>query len=237
MADRASDQLNVLVIDDDEAMRRLLVDIVQRGGHQLVVCESAEDALRELPFWTFQVAFLDQRLPGMEGIILGEYLRRNNPDMTIALVTGEDDPKLEKRSRDLAITFVPKPFEVRDIVRVLDDFAAAARERDARRRASSDADFEPPIARYATDVSESYGIPGVPGRIEERVVKTLKRCLNDMRSAARYTERDRVLALSGLLAARVLNLELPRAATGRSLFEEYDAIMKDRGRRTEFEAA
>ena len=109
------DQLNILVIDDDEAMRHLLVDIVTRSGHQAVPAASAEAGLETLPYWTFQVAFIDHKLPGMEGLVLGEYLRRNNADMTIALITGESDQRLLRQTKALNITFVSKPFDVRQI--------------------------------------------------------------------------------------------------------------------------
>lgn len=228
-------QLNILVIDDDPAMRTLLVDIIQKREHQVVVAESAEEGLELLPFWTFQVAFLDHNLPGMEGVVLGEYLRRNNTDMTIAMVTGSDDPRIEKKSRDLALRFIPKPFSVEAILRVIDDTVEAARERDERRQRGEDPDFEPPIARFVEDIEGCYGIPKVPSRIQGRLIETLKRSLNNLRTASRYTERDRVVALSGLLTARVLGVDLPRSSAGRTLYEEYDELMKERGRRTEFE--
>jgi hypothetical protein len=41
--------------------------------------------------------------------------------------------------------------------------------------------------------------------------------------------------LSGLLAAKVLGISLPRLASGRTPFEEYDAIMRQHGRRTAFD--
>lgn len=230
----ADEQLNVLIIDDDAGMRSLLVDIVGRGGHQVVPVESAEQGLELLPFWTFQVAFLDHNLPGMEGLLLGEFLRKNNPDMTIALVTGDDNPKVERRTRDLNIAFVKKPFDVGEILRVIEDYVAAARDREDRRRRRDDEHFEPPLALYSEEIAETFGIPNVPGRIEERLVNTLKRCLHNLRSVSRYTERDRVIALSGLIAARVLNVDLPRAPSGRTLYEEYDELMTEHGRRTEF---
>ena len=55
------------------SLRGLLVDIIGRGGHQAVPVASAEEGLELLPIWTFQVAFIDQRLPGMEGLVLGQY--------------------------------------------------------------------------------------------------------------------------------------------------------------------
>jgi hypothetical protein len=79
-------------------------------------------------------------------------------------------------------------------------------------------------------------MPGVPERIQSRLVTTIKRCLNDLRSVGRYTERDRVLALSGLLTARVLGIDLPRVPSGRTPYEEYDELMRLHGRRTEFES-
>jgi CheY-like chemotaxis protein len=231
----AAGQVNVLVIDDDPDVRDLLVAIVLRRDHQVIAVESAEEGLELLPTWTFQVAFIDQNLPGMDGVVLGEYLRRNNPHMVIALVTGETDRAIERRTLAMAIRFVPKPFHVAQILEILDDAVADADEREAHRRRRDDPDFAPPIAHYVEDLADAYEIHGVPQRIEERLVQTVKRALNDLRSGSRYTERARVTALCGLLAAKLLNLELPRGASGQTLFDEYDTSMRAQGRRTEFE--
>lgn len=237
MSERGSkerDQLNVLVVDDDPAMRELLAAIVLRAGHQPIAAESAEQALELLPVWSFQVAFLDQNLPGMEGLLLGEYLRRSNPDAILALVTGEDDPRIERRTRELDVTFIAKPFDNAEIQRVIDAYVERAKERAAQRAQQGAPDFDPPIQRFAGELPECFGIPKVPGRVAERLVGTVQRCLTNLRSVSRYTERDRVVALSGLLTARVLGVDLPRASSGLTLFEEYDRLMVHHGRRTEF---
>ncbi len=230
----APDQLHALVVDDDPAMRELLVTIIHREGHLAVPAESAEAALELLPVWTFQVAFLDHNLPGMEGLLLGEYLRKSNPDLLIALVTGTDDARVERRTRELSVTFIAKPFDNAEIHRVLETYVERARDRAALREAAQGDDFEPPIARFAEDLPDSFGIPTVPGRITDRLVSTLKRSLTNLRSVSRYNERDRVVALSGLLTARVLGVDLPRTSGGLTLFEEYDRLMQSHGRRTEF---
>lgn len=231
-----TDQLNILVIDDDPAMRELIVDIVTRRGHQAVPASSAEEGLELLPYWTFQVAFIDHMLPGMEGLVLGRYLRDNNPDMSIALVTGEQDAKLSKEARELSIRFITKPFDIRKIADVIDEYVSGAISRRDLRLSREDPDFAPPLATYALELAKSFAVPGVPDRIAERVMATVKRCLNDLRSVGRYTERDRVLALSGLITARVLGLDLQRLPSGRTPFEEYDELMRQHGRRTEFDA-
>jgi CheY-like chemotaxis protein len=228
------DQLNILVIDDDASMRELLVEIITRYDHQVVPAASSEEALTLLPYWTFQVAFLDHKLPGLEGLLLGEYLRKHNPDLTIALVTGQDDPKLERRSRDLSIRFISKPFQVAEIVAVIESHQAEAQEREERRRKHENPFHAPPISEYVSELMDCYAIPNVPARIEARLIETIKHCLSDLRAGNRYNERDRVVALSGLLTARVLGVSLPKTSEGRTLYEEYDQIMGDNGRRTEF---
>jgi CheY-like chemotaxis protein len=213
----------------------MLVDVVTSRGHQALPAGSAEEGMTLLPIWTFQVAFLDQGLPGMEGLVLGEFLRKNNPDMTIALVTGEDAPRVERQARDLSITYIAKPFDVRQIEEVLDEAVSEAHVRSVRRRSQADPDFAPPIARHAEDIGPAFEMPHLPDRISDRLVTTLKRKLSDLRSVGRYTERDRVLALSGLLTARVLGIDLPKTSAGLTLYEEYDQIMLQQGRRTEFD--
>ena len=232
----SADQLNVLVIDDDPGTRALLVDVVLSRGHQAVPAGSAEEGLHLLVSWSFQVAFLDQRLPGMEGLLLGEYLRRNNPDMMIALVTGEDDCRLARVAKDLSIRFIAKPFDVQLIHDVLDDTLSAAKKRDELSQQHAEAEFAPLFSEHAATLAEAYEIPGVPERIERRLAETIKRRLSDLRSMGRYTEQGRVVALSGLLTARVLGLDLRKfSPSGTSLFAEYDEIMGERGRRKEFD--
>lgn len=234
MSETRDDQLNVLIIDDDPDVRRLLFEVVNRGEHQAIAVESAEEGLELLPVWTFQVAFIDHNLPGMTGLLIGEYLRRNNPDMMISLITGQPDPQLVKKSRELRIGFIAKPFSVQRIYEILEEYQQEAAERQQRRQKKRDADHIPPIARYADELTACFAMPNVPSRIEKRLSDTIKRALNDLRSVNRYTERDRIIALSGLLTAKVLGVDLPKGSSG-TLYEEYDQLMCLHGRRTEFE--
>ena len=235
MARGDQEMLNVLVIDDDEAVRGLLVDIISREEHQAVAAESAEQGLELLPYWTFQVAFIDLHLPGMDGIVLGEYLRRNNPEMVIVIVSGDDTKQLERRSRDLSLRFLAKPFRVPDILGVLDTSCRAIRDGGPASSTAESCDFYPSLSKYYQDLPAHFSMPKVPARIEDRLITMVRRSLSDLGSAGRYSERDRVVALAGLVAAQVLGIQLPRTSAGATLFGEYDAIMKDRGKATAFE--
>jgi CheY-like chemotaxis protein len=232
MMDQHDGQLNILLIDDDESMRRLVLDILAADGHQVISCTSAEEGLEQLPFFTFQVAFLDHNLPGMEGLVLGEYLRRNNPHMAIALVTGETDKRLERVSKEHDITFVAKPFQVGEILEVVENYRDASHQRHQARLAAADADFAP---RFDGPIGESFDLPHLPTRVEERLLARIRDAMTNLASVHRYTERERAAALSGIVATRVLGIKLPKGRSGLPLDQEFDVIMRQHGRRTEFD--
>jgi CheY-like chemotaxis protein len=231
---RQSEPLNILVIDDEVDLRNLFARLLNGEQHQVVLAASAEEGLQLLPHWTFHIAFVDQQLPGMEGLVLGEYLRRNNPDMSIVMMTGSGDPRVERKSRDLRLEFMAKPFGIGEVLGTIEQYLVNARERELRRRHSVDPAFDPPLGNFTEELAQSFALPKVSDRVEDGLAQTIKRCLNNLTTAARYNERDRVMALSGLLTARVLGVNLPRAKSGVTLFEEYDRLMLERGRRPEF---
>lgn len=230
-----NDHLNILVVDDEPVAREVLVAIINREQHQAVPAASAEEILNLLPYWTFHVAFIDHNLPGIEGLMLGEYLRRNNPDMSIALVTGMPDPTLQRRAEEHGIIFIAKPFGVMDIVRVIDIYKESADQREVERLQYLDDDYAPSFSKYCDVLTDCYAVPNLPSRVEGRLVDIVKRSLNNLRSPHRYNERDRVVALAGLISARVLGIRLPKSDSDRSLYSEYDELMKRRGRRSEFD--
>lgn len=237
MTGKDATQLNILVVDDDDVVLNLLVTLLSRNGHQVVPAGSAEEILELLPYWTFHVAFLDHHLPGMEGLVLGEFLRRNNPEMTIALITGETDPALRKRSDASGLEYISKPFKSADIFGVVERHKEWDRQRRLRRLERSQQHWAPLLSEHMDALSDIYGVPNVPSRIEERLVHTVKTALNNLRAANRYSERDRTIALCGLICAKVLGVDLPKGSSGKTLYREYDELMKHMGRRQEFNGA
>ncbi len=234
MSDAAEDMLYILVIDDHLEMRNLLLRILSPDGHVVIAVDSAEEGLAQLPWNTFQVAFLDQNLPGMEGLVFGEYLRQNNPHMEIALVTGSDAQNLERLTEAQDITLIPKPFQVDQILDVVSSYRKRAAARSAEEQLHGAPDFAPPLSTYLGEMTRVYSVPSVPSRIEDRLVQTVRDSLRNLHSVAHYNERDRVVALSGLISALVLGVKLPKNNQGQTLYEEYDAAMTAHGRRTEF---
>ena len=234
MVDSQRDVLRALVVDDDPDVQRLLIEVLTREGHIGVGVSSAEDALKALPESTFDVAFIDQHLPGLNGMVFAEYLRRTNPEMRVALVTGDDAPKLAKLVRKLDVTFIMKPFPISAIVKVLDEVKNARRAASRAAKNEMHVDFAPPLGRYREELANLFQLPNVPRRTHDALSEAIKTHLNALRQERHYDEEHRVAALAGLLTAGVIGTDLPTTSDGRTLFEEYDDLMRRHGRRVEF---
>ncbi|MCP4725311.1 MAG: response regulator [bacterium] len=78
----------ILVVDDDEGIRKLFVEVFTQYGFNVSSAENGKDALALLEDEKIQVMFLDLKMPGMSGVELCGRIRRKYPDAQIFAVTG-----------------------------------------------------------------------------------------------------------------------------------------------------
>lgn len=224
--------LHALVVDDDPDMLALMADTLLPEGVQVIPAASAEAGLAQLPFYRFDAAFIDHMLPGMEGLVFGEYLQRNNPEMAITLVTGSSEDGLERRCRERGIRLVAKPFDPDVLVEIAQ---AARRRREAARDEEDETSaWHPSFVDHLEGVSSHFELPAPPQRLEDALVRRLRAVLTDMSLNHDHSEEARVVALAGLLTCRVLGVRPPHTKDGKTWFQLYDEVMIASGRRPEF---
>ena len=81
----------VFVIDDDDAMRRSLRDLLESLGYDVETFASAEQFLARKPFQGVGCIILDVRMPGLSGLDLQERLIQTEHPLPIVFVTGYGD--------------------------------------------------------------------------------------------------------------------------------------------------
>jgi DNA-binding response OmpR family regulator len=107
----------VLVVEDDAAIRRGLVDALRFGGFEVSECSDGREGLQTALAAAVDLALLDVVLPGLDGFeILGE-LRRTKPELPVILVTarGAESDRVRGLS-DGADDYVVKPFSARELL-------------------------------------------------------------------------------------------------------------------------
>lgn len=81
----------VLVVDDDEAVRRLIARMVSATGHVVETSPDASDARRRLVTGDFALVICDLHMPGETGDRLVRWIGEEYPDVAVLMATGTDD--------------------------------------------------------------------------------------------------------------------------------------------------
>lgn len=101
----------VLLVDDEEDLRRSTAQALDLEHLTVVECASAEEALDFLSEGFNGVVMTDIRMPGMDGMSLMAAARQMDADIPVIVVTGHADVQLAVRAmREGAYDFIEKPF-------------------------------------------------------------------------------------------------------------------------------
>jgi len=110
------DGARILVVDDDERIAEMLARALSRHGFRVDATASSEEALRFAQEQPYDAALVDLVMPGLDGALLSDALRRLYPDLPIGLLTGyAHTPLVEAAARGRSKLF-KKPVEIQDVV-------------------------------------------------------------------------------------------------------------------------
>jgi DNA-binding response OmpR family regulator len=107
----------VLVVEDDAAVRRGLLDALAFAGFRTLGCSDGHEAAQTMVSAAFDLVLLDVMLPGRDGFSLLEDLRRTRPTTPVILVTarGAEEDRVRGLRRG-ADDYVVKPFSARELI-------------------------------------------------------------------------------------------------------------------------
>lgn len=109
---RAPAKARILVVDDENEVRRSLHRLVTRMGHTARAAASAEEADEWLASESFEVCLLDIELPRMSGTEFLEWALKREPELAVIMLTGIDIPEVAIRCLDAgARSYLVKPVE------------------------------------------------------------------------------------------------------------------------------
>jgi CheY-like chemotaxis protein len=106
-----SNENSILVVDSNEGFATLLKEsLEQDGGYRVALTTNADDALRTLSSFPFDLAIVDLGLKGPDGLTLAKELRQQKADLRLMLIPMQGE-ELPPEATDLDIQGVlPKPF-------------------------------------------------------------------------------------------------------------------------------
>jgi len=107
-------QLLILLVDDEDVVRRSAGRVVRQSGHRVIFARSGEEALRIYDETQPRpdLVLMDLNMPGMTGDQAFKKLKEVDPEAPVVFVSGYWDRDLERELRGMgALGFVQKPYE------------------------------------------------------------------------------------------------------------------------------
>jgi DNA-binding response OmpR family regulator len=108
---------HILIVDDEANLRHTVARILQRAGFEVTTAASGKEGLALLSQQTFDLIFMDIRMPDMNGLETFQAISTNYPKLPVILFTGQPDLNSAVSAlRQGAIDYLQKPLKPELIV-------------------------------------------------------------------------------------------------------------------------
>jgi len=115
-----TDNIKVLITDDDGDLRELLTEAVKNWGYEVSVAKDGEEALRRLRMDRYDIVITDLMMPGMDGLCLLEKIKELDRDILVIIITGYATIETAVRAIEVgAYDYIAKPFRLDELMIVI----------------------------------------------------------------------------------------------------------------------
>ena len=116
---------SILFAEDDLTLQRLVAEQLSEQGYSVTTADNGLQAIELLDRQQFDLALLDIRMPGKDGLEVLQHLREHTPLTRAVMLTGVDEFSVALSAMKLgANDYITKPFSLADalacIARVLE---------------------------------------------------------------------------------------------------------------------
>jgi putative two-component system response regulator len=200
----AGTELRILVVDDDEAMRRSLGRSLERVGYPCTLASNAAEAYALLKGHPFALILCDVNLPGESGLELIRHMLSEHPEVAALMVSGLDRPDYADAALDYgAYGYLVKPFTVTTL-RIAVMNALRRRELEMEQRARTEHLELVVLERTSSLRSALVRLEETAAKLETSRAETVRRLSRAMeyRDAGTGEHVDRMSRHCGLISTR-----------------------------------
>ncbi len=127
-----SQKLKILIVDDEQHIRKVLALLVKEAGYLPIECIDGPSALKSIRMGPPEAVLLDLRMPGMDGMEVLREIKVLDPDLPVIIITANANIHGSVAAmRYGAHDYLSKPFEHEEVIRII---RRAVAERLLKRR-------------------------------------------------------------------------------------------------------
>lgn len=108
----------ILIVEDDAAIRRLVEMVLRRQGHAVETASDGVEAVLKLGVHEYDVIILDLMMPNLDGFAFVETLAVNAPELVskIIVMSAASPPVIRERLKGRPFEILTKPFDINQLV-------------------------------------------------------------------------------------------------------------------------
>jgi DNA-binding NtrC family response regulator len=88
MAEKASRNGRILVVDDDPSSIVFITEILKKTGLEVIIAKDGEEALNKFSSNSFELILTDLMMPKMDGLTLLKEIKKKEKDAVVLIITG-----------------------------------------------------------------------------------------------------------------------------------------------------
>jgi two-component system response regulator FlrC len=131
MDERTEQEHPILVVEDDVALLEAVERSFREAGRSVVACSTFEEGRQALRTQRFAGLLTDVRLGAFNGLQLAVIARDLQPDMTLIVYSGFDDPVLRVEAERIRAVYLVKPIAAGQLLHLFEARTPTAGSKDA----------------------------------------------------------------------------------------------------------
>lgn len=113
-------KLNILIIDDDQAILEVLSEFLEQEGWKTETAKNGFEGMNKAYKGDFDVIIMDLVMPRMDGLTATKEIVREKPDSKIIIITGNTAEDVEEQAKDAgAKAFLKKPISLVKLIETI----------------------------------------------------------------------------------------------------------------------
>ncbi|KAA3614089.1 MAG: sigma-54-dependent Fis family transcriptional regulator [Calditrichaeota bacterium] len=147
--------MHILIVDDEQAQRNILADILKDAGYKTDLAENGEVALRKFGANQYAIVLTDLKMPGKDGLDVLKHIHNSDQDTQVIIMTAFGTiPGAVNAIKIGAYDYLTKPFKKDDLLQVVD-------------RAAEKVKLLKENARLKNEISNRYQYASIIGQSPE----------------------------------------------------------------------
>jgi DNA-binding NtrC family response regulator len=111
----------ILICDDESSLRTILSSELSGAGYDVATAADGEEGVTEIKNRRFDLVLLDIKMPKMDGFEVLKYIKKEQPEVKVIMLTGFADLKNAIESKKYgAEDFVSKPYDLVDLLTTIE---------------------------------------------------------------------------------------------------------------------